>query len=122
MKIIIKGRNNFKVDENLRFYIQEKIERLDKFIKEPAACEVTLGEKGGPKRGLDKDVHITLTMAETKNPIYSHARTNEFIASIDIAYNKIEHKLEKIKDKDTSDRYPTKYYEAKLEEEKENEL
>ncbi|KKQ74368.1 MAG: hypothetical protein US94_C0006G0003 [Berkelbacteria bacterium GW2011_GWB1_38_5] len=123
MKIIIRGKNNYKVDQNLYSYIQEKIERLDKFVKEPVVCEVTLSEKSqGPKRGLDKDVHISLTMAESKNPIFSHARTNEFMASIDIAYKKIEHELQNIKEKEIGSRFPTKYYEAKIEEEKANEL
>ena len=122
MKIIIRGHGGFKVDENLYSYIQEKIERLDKFVKEPAVCEVTLSQKEGPKRGLDKDVHMIVTMAEAKNPIYSHARTNEFLASIDIAYKKIEHELQNIKEKDIGSRFPTKYREAKIEEEKANEL
>ena len=123
MKIIIRGRNNYKVDENLYSYIQEKMMRLDKFVKEPAVCEVTLSEKSqGPKRGLDKDVHIALTMAEAKNPIYAHERTNDFLGSIDIAYKKIEGEAQNFKEKESNSRYPTKYQEAKIEEEKEGEI
>jgi len=122
MKIIIRGRNNFKVDENLYSYVQEKIARLDKFVSEPAVCEVMLSQKEGPKRGLDKDVHINLTMADIKNPIHAQARTNEFLASIDLAYKKIEGEVQNFKEKKSDSRFPTKYREAKIEEEKEGEI
>jgi len=122
MRIIIKGHSGFKVDENLYSYIQDKLTRLDKFVKEPSICEVTLSQKEGPKRGLDKDVHINLTMADIKNPVHAQARTNEFLASIDLAYKKIESEVQTMKEKNNGSRYPTKYYEAEQEEKKEGEI
>ena len=122
MRIIIKGHSGFKVDENLYSYIQEKIQRLDKFVKEPAVCEVTFSQKEGPKRGLDKDVRINLTMADIKNPIHAQARTDEFLASIDIAYKKLEVEVQTFKEKNIGSRFPKKYYEAKLEEKEGGEI
>lgn len=122
MKIIIKGHSRFRIDPNLHSYINEKIGRLDKFVLEPAICEVTLHQKAGPKRGLDKDVHIAITMPGLSKSIFAQARTNDFMGSIDIAFKKIESEVQHYKEKKANSRFPKKYYEAKLEEEKENEI
>lgn len=122
MRIIIKGRQ-FKVDNNLQVYIEEKILKYQKFVIEPAVCEVVLADMGGKKGGKDKEVRLTLTLPQEKKPLYFCARTADFIGSIDLVQEKLEKFLLKYKEtKKIGSQFPTKYYQAKKEEERAGEI
>ena len=104
MKIIISGKQ-FKVDDNLRNYINERFMKFAKFVKEPATIEIVLSNFMGPK-GNDQAVHVTATLPGLKNPIHIEEVTNDFKGSIDL----IEERLEKhlLKYKEQIDKYKEK--------------
>ncbi|MBM2820336.1 MAG: hypothetical protein HW405_96 [Candidatus Berkelbacteria bacterium] len=122
MKIIISGKQ-FKVDENLRNYINERFLKFSKFVKEPAKIEVVLSDEMGTKGGVDKCVKVTITLPELKTPIHIEEITSDFMGSINLIEERLEKHLLKYKEQiKVGDRYPKKYYEAKLEEEAEGEI
>ncbi|OGD56972.1 ribosomal subunit interface protein [Candidatus Berkelbacteria bacterium RBG_13_40_8] len=122
MKIIIKGKQ-YKVDENLQKYILERFHKYESMVQEPAIIEITLSDTLGPKRGLDKVVCITATLPDIKNPIHIEEATSEFKGTIDLIQERLEQQLRKYKDKvKIGSRFPKKYLDAKLQEEKEKEI
>lgn len=122
MRIIVKAKN-FKIPTDLESYIREKLLKFEKMTEEPTVCEVRLEERRGAKRGVDKIVHIYLTLPKVKNPIYLMEATNDWFGSIDLIEEKFEKEILKYKEKvKIGSRYPKKYFEAKLEEEAEGEI
>ncbi len=122
MKILIKAKN-FELDENLRSYLEEKLRKYEKVVQEPAVCEVRLEEKGGAKKGIDKLVHLYLTLPKMKNPIHLMEQTDDWFGSIDLIEDKLASEFIKYKEKYLiGSRYPKKYHAAELEEEAEDEL
>lgn len=122
MKIIISGKQ-FKVDDNLKGYINERFLKFTKFVKEPATLEVVLSDTMGPKGGIDQAVCVTMTLPEMKNRIHIEQVTSDFKGSIDLIEERLEKQLLKYKEQiKIGDRFPTKYHEAELEEEAEGEI
>ncbi len=122
MKILISGKQ-FKVDDNLRGYINERFLKFTKFVKEPATLEMVLSDEMGPKGGIDKLVRVTITLPELKNSIHIEEITSDFKGSIDLIEERVEKHLLKYKEQvKIGSRYPRKYREAELEEEAEGEL
>lgn len=122
MKITISGKQ-VKVDDNLRGYIEERFRKFEKMVFEPAAIDVVLSDLMGSKGGVDKSVHVTLTLPEIKNPIHIEEVTADFKGSIDLIEERLETQISKYKEKTKiGTRYPKKYHEAKLQEESEGEL
>ncbi len=121
MKIIISGKQ-FKVDDNLRNYINERFRRFEKMVKEPATMEIVLSNFMGPK-GNDQAVCVTATLPGLKNPIHIEEVTNDFKGSIDLIEERLEKVIERYKEQTIiGTRYPKKYHDAELEEEKEGEI
>ena len=121
MRIIVHGKQ-FKVDDNLRNYINERFLKFAKFVKEPATIEIVLSNFMGPK-GNDQAVYVTATLPGLKNPIHIEEVTNDFKGSIDLVEERLEKALLKYKEQvKIGTRYPKKYHEAELEEEAEGEL
>lgn len=121
MKIIISGKQ-FKVDDNLRGYINERFLKFARYVKEPATMEIVLSNFMGPK-GNDQAVCVTATLPELKNPIHIEEVTNDFKGSIDLIEERLEKVLRRYKEQiKIGTRYPKKYHEAELEEEAEGEI
>lgn len=121
MRIIISGKQ-FKVDDNLRNYINERFLKFARLVKEPATLEIVLSNFMGPK-GNDQAVYVTMTLPGLKNPIHLEEVTNDFKGSIDLVQERLEKHLLKYKEKiKIGTRYPKKYHEAELEEEAEGEI
>ena len=121
MRIIISGKQ-FKVDQNLKNYINERFLKFARFVKEPATLEIVLSNFMGPK-GNDQAVCVTATLPGLKNPIHIEEVTADFKGSIDVIEERLEKVLFKYKDQiKTGSRFPKKYYEAKLEEEEAGEI
>jgi len=121
MKIIISGKQ-FKVDDNLRGYINERFLKFTKFVKEPATIEVVLSNFMGPK-GNDQAVCVTATLPELKNPIHIEEVTADFKGSIDLVEERLEKAFKKYKEQvKIGTRYPQKYHEAEFEEEDAGEI
>lgn len=98
MRIIIKGKN-FKLNEDLKNYAFEKISKFTEIAEDPSICEVVLSDELGPKGGIDKSVHITLTLPGEKNAIHVEEMTSDFFGSLDLAQEKLEREIEKYKEK-----------------------
>jgi len=94
VKIIISGKQ-FKVDDNLRNYINERFLKFTKFVLEPATLEVVLSDTMGPKGGIDQAVSVTMTLPEMKNKIHIEEVTSDFKGSIDLIEERLEKQLKK---------------------------
>lgn len=122
MTINITGQN-VVLNDDLKSYAEEKVLKFVDIILEPAVCEIVLSDEFGPKGGEDKLVRITLTLPGEKNSIHVEAQTDDFFGSIDLVQEKLAKELEKYKEKvKIGDRFPKKFENAKLEEEKNKEL
>ena len=121
MHIIISGKQ-FKVDDNLRNYINERFLKFARYVKEPTTLEIVLSNFMGPK-GNDQAVCVTATLPGLKNPIHIEEVTNDFKGSIDVIEERLEKVLRRYKEQvKIGTRYPKKYHEAELEEEAEGEI
>ncbi len=121
MRIIISGKQ-FKVDQNLKNYINERFLKFARYVKEPATLEIVLSNFMGPK-GNDQAVCVTAILPGVKNPIHIEEVTNDFKGSIDLVEERLEKHLLKYKEQiKIGTRYPKKYHEAELEEEAEGEI
>lgn len=98
MRIIVKGKN-IKLNDDLKNYAFEKVSKYSEIIEDPAVCEVVLSDELGPKGGIDKSVHITLTLPGEKNAIHVEAQTDDFFGSLDLAQEKLEQQVIKYKEK-----------------------
>lgn len=98
MRIIIKSKN-IKLNDDLKNYAFEKVSKYSEIIEDPAVCEVVLSDELGPKGGVDKSVHITLTLPGEKNAIHIEEVTSDFFGTIDLAQEKLEHQILKYKEK-----------------------
>lgn len=116
MKIIIKGRKGLKIATNLKSYIEDKVAKFESLVEEPSICEVTLSEKNKwPRKGNDKEVRMVISVPKMKSSLYAKVRTNDFMASVDLAQNNIEEQLVKYKDKKKiGSRFPVKYWAEKI--------
>lgn len=122
MKIIISGKQ-FKVDDNLRGYIEERLRKFEKMVSEPAVLEVVLSDLLGSKGGVDKGVTLTMSLPGNKNPIHIEEVTADYKGSIDLIEERLEKVLRRYKEQvKIGTRYPKKYHEATLEEESEDEI
>lgn len=122
IKILISGKQ-FKVDDNLRNYINERFLKFTKFVKEPAKIEVVLSDEMGAKSGVDKCIKVKVTLPELKTPIHIEEVTSDFMGSINLIEERLEKHLLKYKEQiKIGTRYPQKYHEAELEEKAEGEI
>lgn len=122
MNISITG-HNVELNDDLKTYAREKILKYEGQILEPAVCDIVLSNEFGPKGGIDKSVHITLTLPGEKNAIHVETRTDDFFGSIDLAQEKLEQQILKYKETiKIGPRFPKKYHEADLAEKENQEL
>jgi ribosomal subunit interface protein len=123
MKVIIKTLKGLKIDPNIKDYAQEKVLKYEPMVEEPAVCEIVFSDELGPKGGVDKSVHITMTLPGEKNPIHVEALATEFMGAMDLAQEKLEQEITRYKEqKKIGSRYPAKYEQAKIEEEENREV
>lgn len=100
MRLIIKGRKNLQIPQNLRRYAEEKIKKFEKRLPKPALVEVEFADTRGPKGGLDKVVDITADLfGSPEKIIHLTERTEDFKKSIDLAQEKLEREITQYKEK-----------------------
>jgi putative sigma-54 modulation protein len=122
MQINISGKQ-VKVDDNLRGYIEERLRKFEKMVLEPAIVDVVLSNLRGSKGGVDKAIHVTVTLPDIKNPIHLEETTDDYKGSIDLIEERLETQIMKYKEEvKIGTRYPKKYHDAKMQEESEGEL
>ncbi|PIR70952.1 MAG: hypothetical protein COS97_01795 [Candidatus Nealsonbacteria bacterium CG07_land_8_20_14_0_80_40_10] len=114
MKLIIKGRKKFKVPQDLRSYIEDKILKYEKILPKEATVDVMMADVRGPQGGVDKIVHLTAVFPGEKNPFQIEQVTDDFFGSVDLAQERLEKHILKYKEKiKQGSRYPKKYWVAK---------
>lgn len=99
MKIIIETVRSLKIDKDLKAYAMEKFGKFDNRVDESAVCIVTFSDELAPKDGVNKTVHLTLTLPNEKNPIHLEESTSDFFGSIDLIQEKLEREMIKYKEK-----------------------
>lgn len=123
MNIIIKGRKQFRVQEDLRDYIETKFRKFEKMVKEPTTLEIMLADVRGPQKGMDKVVHLTAILPGRKNPEHIEELATEFHEAVDLVFERFKKLIVRWKEKTKEgSRYPKKYYVAKAVEETSQEL
>lgn len=95
MQIIIKGKHNLKISEDLKAYIEEKVSPVLEGLKEPTICEVKLEDI---KSGKDsKIMKITSTVADIKKPVYVDEASNDFFKTVDLIADKFSRAMHNAK-------------------------
>ncbi len=96
MKLIIKGRHRLNVPVELRRYIEEKVSRALKRRPEPLIVDVMLADIRGEKGGIDKVIHITVSLPGRKKPIFISEVATDFFEAVDLTESRLRHQLEKV--------------------------
>jgi len=123
MNIIIKGRKQLKVEEDLQEYIETKFRKFEKMVKEPTTLEIMLADVRGPQKGMDKVVHLTASIPGMKNPEHIEELGTGFHEVVDLVFERFKKFMGRWKEKTKEgSRYPRKYYLAKEEEKEVGEI
>jgi ribosomal subunit interface protein len=99
MKLLIKGRPRHALTDELEAYTRKKFLRLEKHLPSVATVEVMLSDERGPKGGVDKAVRVTVIHPHNKSPIHLEEVTADFRASVDLAQDRAERMIKKMKEK-----------------------
>ncbi len=115
MRAIIKARH-MELNDHLKEYVEEKIQRAAEkyFDNASTTLEVELSNLFGPKGGKDKQCEITMSLPRG-NTIRIEEVSEDIYTAIDSAGDRLIRSLERYKGKKLlGNRYPKKYYAAKL--------
>ena len=97
--LIVKAKPSHTLTPELESYAREKFARLAKFLPDPTTVEVVLSDERGPKGGNDKVTKVTIIRPREKNPIHLEEVSSDFRSSIDLARDRAERTVRKIRDK-----------------------
>lgn len=93
MNLLFTSRH-VKIDDGLKGYCEERLQKLSRYIEEPATIEVRFEDvRGGQKAGQDNLVCITVTQSHQKNPFHIEKITADYRTSFDIARDHLENHL-----------------------------
>lgn len=101
MQIIIKSRH-MQVSPSLREYIERKVQRLSRLVAPTIRLEVTVSEE--PTRSADDRFVVHLAVTGNGHPIHSEMSALHASAALDLALDKIEMQLGRLKDRLTKGR------------------
>ena len=89
MKVVIQGKQ-LKVSEELKSYVYDRLVRpLTRFYDDAAAeLRVEFGDTNGPKRGEDRECHLTLHMPRA-GTLQIEETTQDCYASLDSASERL---------------------------------
>ena len=96
MDISITARN-FKVDDRVKKYVAKRLQKLSKLYKRIYRCEVILGAEK-ERRNVEILLHLKRTQ------IIAKETSPDIFASIDLASDKVQKQLRRLKDKVSSRR------------------
>ncbi|HLC39039.1 MAG TPA: HPF/RaiA family ribosome-associated protein [Patescibacteria group bacterium] len=99
MRLIIRGKGQFKVPADLAEYAKEKILKYEKRLPKSSILELELEDNNGQKGGLDKICQLIMVIPHEKNPIHYCERSESFRKSIDLVLEKLEREVEEYKEK-----------------------
>jgi ribosomal subunit interface protein len=93
MNILFTTRHT-SINDDLKSYCEDRLQKLSRYINEPATIEVRFEDiRGGQKAGNDNLVCITITQPHQKNPFHIEKTTGDYRSSFDIARDHLENHL-----------------------------
>lgn len=101
MQMLLKGKPKHTLTSELEAYAREKFLRLTKHLPEAATVEVVLVDERGQKGGVDKVIRVTIVHPHERNPIHIEEVTSDFRSSIDLAQDRAERTVRKLKERNT---------------------
>ena|GEM_PF-3011360 len=101
MKLLLAGKPKHTLTPELETYAREKFGRLALHIPEATTVEVVLADERGQKGGVDKVVRVTIAHPHEKSPIHIEEITADFRSSIDLAQDRTERWVRKLKERKT---------------------
>lgn len=94
MSIIIESKG-IEVTEELKSYIEDKLSLALIKLKEPTTCRVILQDTNAHRGGMDKEIRISVSTPDVKNPVFVSDVTEDFYKTIDAAVGKLNRALHK---------------------------
>ena len=103
MDIEVRGKNR-PVPSHLKSVAQEKVARIAKFTHDAGRVEVDFSESKNPRIADSQLCEITLHLK--RHFVKAHAAAPEPESALDLALDKLEHQVSRIKDKRVSRSHP----------------
>ncbi len=103
MDIEVRGKNR-PVPSRLRAAAQDKAARIAKFTHDAGRVEVDFSEAKNPRVANSQLCEITVHLK--RHFVKAHAAATEPEAALDLAIDKVEHQVSRIKDKRVSRSHP----------------
>jgi putative sigma-54 modulation protein len=96
MNIVIRGKN-FELNESIKAYTEEKVNRLERFFDQIDSAEVTL--KVERNKSIENNHRVEVTLRANGQVIRAEEATISMYSSIDVVVDKLERQLKKYKQK-----------------------
>ena len=115
MTLIIKTRGNQPIADNEKKWAEAKFMKLGKLMPAESVVEVTLEDMYGPKKGIDKKVHVLAELPHVAEPFHLEEIDVNFRKAITTARDRFERYLKRNHEKhQTLTRHPRKFWIAKV--------
>ncbi len=96
MNIVIRGKN-FELNDSIKAYTEEKVNRLQRFFDQIDSAEVTL--KVERNKSIENNHRVEVTLRANGQVIRAEEATISMYSSIDVVVDKLERQLKKYKQK-----------------------
>ncbi len=103
MEIVVRGKNR-SVPSRLKLMAEEKVGRIARLAHDVRRIEVDFSELRNPRTGQPQVCEITLHLPG--HFVKAHAAATEPEAALDVALDKLEHQVARIKDKRVARSHP----------------
>jgi len=103
MEIVVRGRNR-PVPARLRGVAEHKVARIERVARDAHRVEVDFSEERNPRVSESQQCEITLHLK--KRLVRAHASAGEPGAALDLALDKVEHQVTRIKEKRIARAHP----------------
>ncbi|HEX6447484.1 MAG TPA: ribosome-associated translation inhibitor RaiA [Streptosporangiales bacterium] len=97
MQIVVKG-HHVKVQERFRRYVSDKLAKVERFADRDVALDVLISKERNPRLANVSD-RVELTVRSPGPVVRAEARAQDPYAAFDCAWDKLEGRLRKLKDK-----------------------
>jgi putative sigma-54 modulation protein len=102
MEIVVRGRN-FGISRDLRTLAREKVRKIERFTHDANRVEVDFEER---KSHRSADFLCEITAHLKRHFVKAHASAGEPAAALDLALDKAQHQVARIKEKRISRSHP----------------
>ena len=94
MNIVIRSKN-FELNDSIRAYTEEKVNRLERYFDQIDSAEVTLRVERN--RAIENNHRVEVTLRANGQVIRAEEATVSMYSSIDVVVEKLERQLKKFK-------------------------